>query len=106
MHINYSKAAALLIVASQLSFVGLADEIQVDAENPTTISSGEQLSKGSDSFEEVQVAPNLDLKDVTPLPEPVAIILKEEDAKPDNKTEIEVKSSDTVGLGYLGVDIV
>ena len=95
MHIIYLKApAALLIVAAQLSFVGLADEKQADAENPATISSGEQLSEGSDGVEKVKVAPNLDLKDVAPPPEPVAVIPKEDDAKPDNKTDIEVKSAD------------
>jgi len=96
MRTNYLKTvAALLFVIAQFSIVSFAEDKQADVEKTETISSEEQQSEG-DSDEEVKVAPNLDLKDVAPPPKPLVVIPKEEaEAKPEHKTETEVKSEDT-----------
>ncbi|MEJ2114868.1 MAG: succinylglutamate desuccinylase/aspartoacylase family protein [Gammaproteobacteria bacterium] len=89
MYRTYIKAiTALLFITIQLDHVSFADEQQIE-EN---INNEGELEN---TLEEVQIAPNLDLKEVAPSPKPAANAHKkdksETETKAESNTEAEVK---------------
>ncbi len=102
MSSNFFKSiAALFLVIIQLNIVSFADELQIkNGDNLANDKQREEPAIDKKESEEVKVAPNLDLKEVAPPPEPVVITPKaeENDTKTNNvetSNEAEVAEEDS-----------
>ena len=94
MHIKYIKAIAIIfLVIAQCSFFSYADDSPADDKNKIIddIAIVDE-HKNEQTNEEVKVAPNLDLKEVAPPPEPVVTTPKEDEPKEDEKAETETEN--------------
>jgi len=91
---NNSKVIAALLTLS-LSFISFADEQTNNDEEKALDKIDTNDEKKTESTEkdteEVKVAPNLDLKEVAPPPEPVIIKPKEEETKTEPETKPKPK---------------
>ena len=93
--IYFKVIAALLLLTTSLSFISYADEQasndednvaeKIDTDDNQKTESAEKVT------EEVKVAPNLDLKEVAPPPEPVITKPKKEETKTETETEVKLR---------------
>ena len=93
MHIKYIKAISIIfLITAQCSFLSYADDSPADDKNKITDSKATvDEHQNGQATDEVKVAPNLDLKEVAPPPEPVVVTPKENE---ETDTESESNSSE------------
>jgi len=98
MYIRYKTTTLVIVlVISQLSliYVNADDENEATVSNVTTdVKQEKQLAENESSSEEVKVAPNMDLKEVAPAPEPVVTSPNDDESKPVSKTKDSIKTGD------------
>lgn len=93
MHIKYIKAISIIfLITAQCSFLSYADDSPADDKNKITDNKATvDEHQNGQATDEVKVAPNLDLKEVAPPPEPVVVTPKENE---ETDTESESNSSE------------
>jgi predicted deacylase len=94
----YTIFAALLFITAQFSFVAHADDSSPDADivkDPNSVDQSQKNDgdKTNQDNAEVKVAPNLDLKEVAPVPEPV---ITKTEPKPEATPETEVEKNSSI----------
>ena len=93
MHIKYIKAISIIfLITAQCSFLSYADDSPADDKNKITDNKATvDEHQNGQATDEVKVAPNLDLKEVAPPPEPVVVTPQENE---ETDTESESNSSE------------